>query len=135
MATITRGELAKRCAVNFETVRYYERQGLIATPDRNASNYRVYDEETVRRILFIKRAKDVGFTLREIQDLLALRVRRGARCGDVVARADAKIADIDARIRSLTDMRRSLVALTEQCEGGDASISECPILDARSASP
>ncbi len=130
MATITRGELAKRCDINFETVRYYERQGLIAIPARNASNYRVYDEETVRRIRFIKRAQEVGFTLKEIQDLLALRVRRGARCSDVVARADAKIADIDARIRSLGAMRRSLVALAKQCEGGDASISKCPILDA-----
>ncbi|MBI4613740.1 MAG: heavy metal-responsive transcriptional regulator [Planctomycetes bacterium] len=129
METLTRGELAKRCDVNFETVRYYEKEGLIPKPSRTASNYRVYGEQAVRRILFIKRAQELGFTLHEIKDLLSLRARPQAKCGDVLKRAEAKIQNIDEKIQSLKAMRRALSKLSSECtsRGG---ISECPILDA-----
>lgn len=126
--TITRGELARRCEINFETVRYYEAQGLIPKPARTAANYRVYDEDAVRRVRFVKRAQELGFTLKEIRELLALRASPRARCADVCARAEVKLADIDAKLRSLRAMRRALAKLMEECQRG-APTSECPILD------
>jgi MerR family mercuric resistance operon transcriptional regulator len=132
MKTLTRGELAKRCEVNFETVRYYEQAGLIPKPSRTLSNYRVYDEETVRRIRFIKRAQDLGFTLNEIKELLSLRAKPRARCADVLERAEAKIRNIDEKIRTLTAMRRALVKLKSECQGS-LPISGCPILESLDA--
>lgn len=129
MKTWTRGALAKHCEVNFETVRYYEKAGLIPEPSRTASNYRVYDEETVRRIRFVKRAQDLGFTLKEIKELFSLRARPRAGCADVRERARAKIQSIDEKIRTLRAMRRALSKLLSECSGR-GGISECPILDA-----
>lgn len=129
METLTRGELAQRCAVNFETVRYYEQQGLIPKPSRSASNYRLYDEDTVRRIRFIKRAQELGFTLHEIKELLSLRAEPRAGCADVRERAHTKVQDIDEKIRTLQAMRRALSTLMSECTGR-GGISECPILDA-----
>lgn len=129
METLTRGELAQRCAVNFETVRYYEQQGLIPKPSRSASNYRLYDEDTVRRIRFIKRAQELGFTLHEIKELLSLRAEPRAGCADVRERAQTKVRDIDEKIRTLRGMRRALSRLMTECSGR-GGISECPILDA-----
>ena len=124
---LKRGELARRCGVNIETVRYYEQRGLLPEPERNASNYRVYGEDAVRRLTFIGRAQDLGFTLKEIGELLALKADPGAGCADVVERADAKIADIDEKIRRLQAMRRALSDLRSRCSG---ETSECPILEA-----
>jgi len=127
--TLTRGQLAKQCAVNFETIRYYEQQGLLPAPLRDASNYRLYGDATVRRIGFIKRSQELGFTLNEIRELLSLRARPGARCADVLERAEAKVRSIDEKVRTLKAMRRALAKLMSKCarRGGD---SECPILDA-----
>jgi Hg(II)-responsive transcriptional regulator len=129
METLTRGELAKRCEVNFETVRYYEQQGLLPKPSRTVSNYRVYDEDTVRRVRFIKRAQDLGFTLREVKELLSLRASPRARCADVYERAEAKVRSIDEKVRTLQAMRRALSKLMSECTGR-GGITECPILDA-----
>ncbi len=129
MGRLTRGELAKRCEVNFETVRYYEQQGLIPEPERTVSNYRVYEEDAVRRVRFIKRAQQLGFTLKEVKELLSLRASAGTRCADVYERAETKIRDIDEKIRTLRDIRRALSKLLAECAGRGA-ISECPILDA-----
>ena len=115
--------------MNFETVRYYEQQGLIPEPSRSASNYRLYGEDTVRRIHFIKRAQELGFTHREIRDLLSLRATPNAKCADVYRRAESKARDIDEKIRTLQAMRRALSQLMSAC-AGDGAISECPILDA-----
>ncbi|GAB4142645.1 MAG: hypothetical protein Fur0037_09920 [Planctomycetota bacterium] len=130
--SLTRGELARRCEVNFETVRYYEKQGLVPEPARSPSNYRLYGEDAVRRIRFIKRAQALGFTLGEIKDLLSLRARPRARCADVLARAEAKIRDIDGKVRALKAMRKALVDLISECRGA-SPISECPILGALEA--
>ncbi len=126
------GVVAKQSGVNLQAVHYYERRGLVPKPRRSASNYRLYPTDTVRRIRFIKHAQDLGFTLKEIQDLLRLRATTGARCGDVLKRAEVKIADIDEKIRSLRSMRKALARLTDECRG-QAPISDCPILESLQA--
>jgi MerR family copper efflux transcriptional regulator len=129
MDTITIGEVARRAGVNVETVRFYERQGLIAQPPRRRSGYRQYPEDAVRRIQFIRQAKELGFTLLEIADLLSLRVARGSSCDAVRDRATAKIVDIDQRILDLVRMRTALKELTRACRGRGPT-GDCPILEA-----
>lgn len=121
------GEVAKQAAVHVETLRYYERRGLVAKPPRTGVNYRYYPRETVRRVRFVKRAQELGFSLNEIRELLSLRVTPRARCADVRDRADAKIADIEAKIRALRRMKKALSGLLAECEG-QRPVSECPIL-------
>lgn len=127
MESLTIGQLAQRAGVGVETIRFYEREGLISEPPRRPSGYRDYPLETVARIVFIRRAKDLGFTLKEINELLGLRVRSRRNCAQVKRSADVKIADIDAKIASLRRMRRALKDLTRACEER-TPIMECPIL-------
>lgn len=129
MAPLTIGQVAKRAGVNVETVRFYEREGLIGKPQRRTTGYRQYGPDVIRRIRFIKRAKDLGFSLREIGELLSLRVSRGNGCEDVKARAVGKIEDIDGKIAVLARMRLALEKLSAACVGR-GPVSECPILDA-----
>ena len=110
-----------------ETVRFYEREGLIPEPPRRPSGYRDYSPETVARIVFIRRAKELGFTLKEINELLELRVRPRRNCAQVKQSADTKIADIDGKITALRRMRRALKDLTKACEERTPT-TECPIL-------
>ena len=124
----TIGKLAKRAHVNIQTIRYYERRGLLPEPERSASNYRVYAEDTLLRVRFIKRAQDLGFTLGEIKELLELRAAPRSCCEDVRARAEAKIRDIDKKIRSLDTMRTDLAQLVNACSGR-GPVTECPILE------
>src|SRR6059058_2574344 len=91
--TMKIGEVAERGGVNLQTIRYYEREGLLPTPNRMASGYRVFHEDTVRRVRFIKRAQELGFTLAEIRELLSLRGKAGAGAQDVRERAKTKVAD------------------------------------------
>lgn len=132
MKTITIGQLAKRASVGIETVRFYEREGLLEEPERRASGYREYHEEVVRRLLFIRRGKELGFSLKEIKQLLALRVDGRARCSAVEKQAEAKLSDIEEKIRQLQRIRRTLRKLTEACRNREAT-SDCPILDALEA--
>lgn len=125
---LTIGQLARQGGVHLETIRYYERRGLIPRPPRTGAGYRLFPLETVRRVAFIKRAQALGFSLREIKDLLALRARSDATCDNVAARAAAKIGDIDAKLQHLTAMRRALTGLIASCRRRDASAA-CPILD------
>src|ERR671918_2137551 len=97
MGGMTIGQVAKHAGVGVETVRFYERQGLLDAPPRRASGYRQYSQDVIRRIQFIKRAKDLGFALREIRELLSLRVDPNTPCDEVKHRAEAKIADIDTK--------------------------------------
>ncbi len=129
METMTIGQLAKRANVNVETVRYYERRGLIARPTSNASGYRQYTPRDVARIEFIKRCQSLGFSLNEIADLLSLRVDPKATCADVKQRAEAKIADVEEKLEELARIKSALSRLAETCTGEGPS-SECPILDA-----
>ncbi|GMT47624.1 MAG: MerR family transcriptional regulator [bacterium] len=129
MESLTVGQLAKKAEVNIETIRYYERRGLIPKPSRRESGYRQYTQDTVTRIQFIKRAKELGFSLREILELLSLRLDPGTTCGDVKKRADIKIAEIEEKIRILRRMKRTLITLTMECKGSGPG-RECPILEA-----
>mgnify|MGYP001563917126 CR=1 FL=1 len=128
MGQLTIGHLAKDAQVNVETIRYYERLGLLPRPPRTQSGYRIFPDDAVRRLQFIQRAQDLGFSLKEIRDLLGLRLRPGTRCADVRERAEAKIAEIDVKIRSLQAMRKVLVRLVGACSGG-GPVSDCPILE------
>ena len=114
--------------MNPETVRFYERSGLLSKPPRTASGYRMYPSEAVRPLRFIRKAQELGFSLKEIEELLALRLSsRGSRA-QVRRRAEAKIDDIEAKIRALDSMKRSLEKLTKACSAcGPASA--CPILE------
>ncbi len=101
----------------------------LAEPQRRRSGYRQYGEETIARLRFIRRAKDLGFTLKEIGELLSLRVSEQTTCAEVRRQAEAKIADIEQRLRTLQRMKRALVRLTRQCRGS-GPVGECPILEA-----
>ena len=122
------GEVAKAAGLGIDAVRFYEREGLIEEPPRQASGYRAYPGSVVSRLSFIRHAKELGFTLKEIRELLSFRVDRKANCSAVEKRAQAKITDIEQRIRSLQRMRRTLRKLVEACHGRKRN-SECPILE------
>lgn len=128
MKPLAIGRLAKQAGVNLETVRYYERRGLLPRPPRSASGYRLFPAEAARRLRFIRRAQELGFSLKEIRELLSLRVSRTTTSAVIRTRAEAKVADIEAKIRSLESMKLTLRKLTKVCDGcGPAA--ECPILE------
>jgi len=129
MTSLKIGEVAKQAGVGVETVRFYERKGLLHEPQRRASGYRQYDEEAVAVLRFIRRAKELGFTLKEIKTLLNLRLDDSATRADVRDEARAKVADIEARIADLQRMKESLLKLIRKCSGHGAT-KGCPILDA-----
>ena len=122
------GDVARRAEVNVGTLRYYERRGLLAEPDRSSSGYRLYTPEAVRIVRFIKRAQELGFTLSEIEKLLSLRDSE-ASCEEVKDLAKAKVDAIGAKIRDLGRLRSALDGLVESCERGETD-RECPILEA-----
>ena len=122
------GEVAERGGVNLQTIRYYEREKLLPEPPRLPSGYRVYPDHTVRRVGFIKRAQEIGFTLAEIRGLLAIRIDAERDCSEVRALAQAKITDIEKKIQTLQLMKKVLGGITERCSGCGPT-SECPILD------
>lgn len=132
MKDLTAGKVANLAKVNFETLRYYERRGLLPAPQRTGSRYRLYTEESVLRLRFIKQAQELGFSLREIQDLLSLRARPRARCASVLARAKAKVREIDEKVRRLESMRKALLKLMSACTG-KGPITACPILESLDA--
>lgn len=122
------GEVAARAGVNIQTLRYYERRGLLGRPPRTASGYRRYSEDAVRIVRFVKRAQELGFTLDEAEQLLRLRRVSPARQSSVRALATAKVADIESKMRQLAAMRAALQQMLSACCGDGAL--ECPILEA-----
>ena len=126
---LTIGLVARRAGVGVETVRFYERQGLIEEPPRRLSGYREYGDDVVSRLGFIRRAKDLGFTLKEIKELLSLRRDPATPAADVKRRAEAKIADIETKIHTLQKMKKALVKLTSACCAHETT-AECPLLHA-----
>ncbi len=129
MKPLTIGEVARQASVGIETVRFYERQGLLEEPERRASGYRQFDLEAVAVLKFIRRAKELGFTLKEIKSLLALRLDASATRAEVREKAKVKVADIEAKIADLQRMRDVLVKLVKKCHG-DGAATGCPILEA-----
>ena len=127
METLGIGQLAKRGGVGIDTVRYYERNGLLAPRDRLSSGYRRYGELEVARLRFIRRAQALGFTLKEIKDLLALSAQRDV--GRVKRSAQAKLRDVETRIADLVRVRDGLATLIDACPGHGRS-ADCPILRA-----
>lgn len=123
------GQLARRAGVSVQAVRFYERSGLLPEPERRPSGYRAYPPGAVRRLRFIRRAKEVGFSLREIRELLSLRVEPGCTCGAIKARVTRKVEEVDARLAELQRIRDALLTLAEACSGRGPT-TECPILDA-----
>ncbi len=128
MAGLSTGELARQGGVNLESIRFYEREGLLAKPPRTAAGYRMFNADDARRVRFIKRAQELGFSLREIKELLALRLEADTSCSDVRQKADAKLTDIDQKIRDLQRMKNALARLATACRGR-GSIEDCPILE------
>jgi Hg(II)-responsive transcriptional regulator len=128
MSPIKSGELAKQANVNSETLRYYEREGLLPEPARSESGYRQYAEEDVKRVRFIKRAQDLGFSLREIKELLALKLNASQSAREVKRLAEQKIQEIENKIHHLEAMKTILGHLVEACSG-KGSVSECPIIN------
>lgn len=126
MSALKIGEVARRADVGIETIRYYEKQGLLAEPDRRPSGYRQYDDSVVSRLQFIRRSKELGFTLAEIKELLGLWFDVTTKCVHVRQRAEQKIGDIEDKIRSLQKMKRSLKKIINQCETRD-EIEICPL--------
>ena len=123
------GELARQAGVPIDTVRYYERHGLLPEPTRGASGYRIYQPADVDRLRFVRRAKALGFTLVEVRDLLSLSDHRDDDMAGMHAVAAGKLADIDHKLAELTRMRAGLQRLIAACPGhGD--LRECPILHA-----
>ncbi|GIK61848.1 MAG: Mercuric resistance operon regulatory protein [Ignavibacteriaceae bacterium] len=123
------GEIAEKVGVNVETLRYYEKIKLMPKPKRKESRYRFYDELDLKRLSFIKRAKELGFTLKEIKELLNLKIESTATCGDVKHLAEHKLTDIEERINDLKNIKTVLVKLINQCVCEEVSTEECPILE------
>ena len=134
MPTLTTGQVAKHANVNIETIRYYERRGLIPEPPRRESGYRQYSHDTIDRIRFIKRAQELGFSLQEIRELLSLRLDPSTPAIEVRNKAEAKVRDIEEKIRALQHIKHSLLHLIGQCDG-HGTVDNCPIIEALEHDP
>ena len=126
---LTISQVAAAAAVNIQTIRYYERRGLFTTPRRTPAGYRQYPEDAVTRLRFIKHAQELGFSLKEIQELLALRVRHGAACDSVERKTRQQIELVERKIRDLERIRHTLEQLAAACASRRPT-DDCPILEA-----
>lgn len=129
METLSIGQVARKARVGVETVRFYEREGLLKEPPRRASGYRQYPEQVITRLHFIKRAQQLGFSLKEISELLLLRVDAHTSCDEVKQRAEAKVAEVERKMIELQCMRQALLQVASLCTG-QGPASACPMLDA-----
>jgi MerR family mercuric resistance operon transcriptional regulator len=123
------GEVASRADVNKETVRYYEKRGLIPKPDRRRSGYRIFTHRHIDQIRFIKRAQELGFTLSEIKELLELRLDGDSSCEQVREKAELKLGEVKQKIKDLKNIKEVLGELIEACKA-DGTTEECVILNA-----
>ncbi|MFQ5670007.1 MAG: heavy metal-responsive transcriptional regulator [Acidobacteriota bacterium] len=133
MSALNIGQVARRAGMGIDAIRYYERRGLIEEPARKASGYRQYTEEVIARLRFIKRAKELGFSLDEIKELLSLKLDPASSSSRVKQHAEAKIAAIEEKVRTLQRMKHALEKLSAACSGCGPT-GDCPILDALDAS-
>lgn len=125
---LTRGKAAKLAGLGTETLRFYEKEGLLEKPKRLLSGYRQYSQSSIKRILFIKQAKELGFSLKEIFELLSLRVDPQKGCRDVKRLAEVKISAVEEKLKTLIRIKRALKKLAASCHGKGPT-SECPILE------
>lgn len=126
--TLSIGDLGRRAGAKVETIRYYERIGLLPAPARTEGNYRAYGEAELNRLSFIRRARDLGFSIEQVRDLLALSDRRDQSCATVDELTRAHLAEVERKIADLEALRRELSALLSQCRQG--TISTCLIIEA-----
>lgn len=125
------GAIAKACGVGIDTLRYYEKEGLIRPVSRTDAGYREYDDRTIREMEFILKAKSLGFSLQEIRELLSVRIDREHHpCSDVKNMAEAKLARIEEKIGELQRMHSTLKRISDMCCGGPEPATHCSILDA-----
>ncbi|WP_404338139.1 helix-turn-helix domain-containing protein [Sphingomonas sp. MMS12-HWE2-04] len=128
MAQVTIGGLSTATGVKIETIRYYERAGLISPPLRTGGNYRSYAPEDVVRLRFIKRTRDLGFRLEEVRALLDISVQQDRDCCEIDALATEHLAEVDRKIADLTSLRQQLSSMIASCRGG--TVADCQILEA-----
>lgn len=134
MEGLSIGQIADAAGVGVETVRFYERKGLIEQPPRRSARHRRFSLETVARIRFIRGAQNLGFSLKEIAELLALRIGPDTTEAEVKARAEAKVAEVTAKMHDLQQMRDTLLKLIGACEG-TGPVEDCPIMKAFEQGP
>ena len=121
------GEVAANARVSVETLRYYERRGLLPKPERSASGYRSYGADTIRRVHFVRHAQQLGFTLDEIVDLLGMWDDSATSCEQVAGRAAATLTRIDAKMEQLARMRAALAQYVDACRARE-TLADCPLL-------
>jgi Hg(II)-responsive transcriptional regulator len=124
----TKSQVAKEAGINIETIRYYERNNLIAEPERNESGYRQYTTEDIGRIKFIRQSQELGFSLKEISQILSMRADNKLNCGVTLSFSEKKIQEIDEKIRKLEEMKLLLKSFMKTCRE-EPSVSECPIVE------
>ena len=125
--TLSIGQVAAAANVKIETIRFYERRGLVPEPPRRASGYRAYPSDAVTRVRFIKRAQVLGFTLAEIGELLELRVDEETTCDQVRQQVEDKLVEVESKLRMLQEMHSALAAMAASCDQGGPD-GECPVL-------
>ncbi len=124
---LSRGSLGKQTGVNIETIRYYEKIGLMPDPDRSSGGYRIYDHSHLKRLSFVRRSRELGFTLHEIRELLELVDGGDYTCAEVRDRTIVHLEEVAQKIRDLQKMQRTLKTMAAKCDGG--LVPECPIVD------
>jgi len=128
MESYSVGQIAKKAKLNTETLRYYEKISIMPKPKRRESRYRIYNDNDLLRLKFIKRTKELCFTLKEIKELLSLKVDSKAKCGDLKDVAEVKINDIKKKIKDLNKIKHQLELLVNKCVNEELSIEDCPIV-------
>jgi len=127
--TMTIGKLAEALDINIETVRFYQREGLVKEPAKRSNGYRYYGLEHMSRIMFIKRAKELGFTLNEIKEFLQINTARKSTCLDVISKVEEKISEIDHKIKDLNKIKSSLKELRGACNLGEEEMKKFSMMD------
>lgn len=126
------GDLARAAGIPAATIRYYEKIGLLSSPARSEGNYRRYGSDDLDRLVFVRRARELGFSIEQVKELLELADRQEEDCGTVMHLAQEHLADIEQKIRDLTTLKARLSTLALSCKGG--KVADCKILDALSPS-
>jgi len=123
----TIGKASEQSGVNIETIRYYEREGIVPKPGRSAGGRRLYSSEEIAKLRFVRRCRDLGFPISIIQTFLSLTMQSDRSCGEVKAIAENHLSEITAKIENLMRLREALLSLSKNCDDGTAA---CPMLDA-----